>query len=218
MPQAILNLLWGGNIIDKIKCKNKYGSDINPYLIALLEKARDDADSIPDTITKEEYQDVKENYLTGKYEDWYIGLVGFCASYNSKWFNGYAGIVDIKDGKRRHYNQEAIRNIKKQATLLKDIQFKCIDFREIHQDIKKYVIYCDIPYRNTTRYKTDDFPYDDFYEWAIKMSTHNWVFISEYNMPKGFKCIWEKEMKTNMSRDKKLINTERLFIPYEQKK
>lgn len=69
MPQAILNLLWGGNIIDKIKCKNKYGSDINPYLIALLEKARDDADSIPDTITKEEYQDVKENYLTGKYED-----------------------------------------------------------------------------------------------------------------------------------------------------
>ena len=24
-------------------------------------------------------------------------------------------------------------------------------------------------------------------------------------------------MKTNMSRDKKLINTERLFIPYEQK-
>lgn len=28
----------GGNIIDKIKCKNKYGSDINPYLIALLEK------------------------------------------------------------------------------------------------------------------------------------------------------------------------------------
>ena len=156
--------------------------------------------------------------MTGKYEDWYIGLVGFCASYNSKWFNGYAGIVDIKDGKRRYYNQEAIRNIKKQATLLKDIQFKCIDFREIHQDIKNYVIYCDIPYRNTTRYKTDDFPYDDFYEWAIKMSTHNWVFISEYNMPKGFKCIWEKEMKTNMSRDKKLINTERLFIPYKQKK
>ena len=26
----------GANIIDKIKCKNKYGSDINKYLISLL--------------------------------------------------------------------------------------------------------------------------------------------------------------------------------------
>ena len=26
----------GANIIDKIKCENKYGNDINKYLIALL--------------------------------------------------------------------------------------------------------------------------------------------------------------------------------------
>lgn len=202
-------------MIDKIRCENRYGSDIHPYLIALLQHVQETTADIPDSISKEEYYNVKNNIDSDLFPDWYKGLVGFCASYNGKWLDSYAGIVDSKDGKRRHYNSEAIRNIKKQATLLKDIQFKCIDFREINQDIKNYVIYCDIPYRNTARYKTNDFPYEDFYEWAIKMSTHNWVFISEYNMPKGFKCIWEKEMKTNMSRDKKLINTERLFIPYE---
>lgn len=30
----------GANVIDKIKCANRFGSDKNPYLIALLERAK----------------------------------------------------------------------------------------------------------------------------------------------------------------------------------
>ena len=64
--------------------------------------------------------------------------------------------------------------------------------------IKGYVIYCDIPYRGTTKYKTDSFPYEEFYEWVKEMSVNNTVLISEYSMPEEFECVWEKSVTTNL--------------------
>lgn len=56
--------------------------------------------SLPDEITKEEYNAVRKSYQTGdsKYPDWYIGAVGFLASYNGKFFGGRAGIVKQRLG------------------------------------------------------------------------------------------------------------------------
>lgn len=73
----------GANMIDKICCNNKFGSDIHPYLIALLKQAQIDTSIFPATITQEEYKTVRAN--PQNYPDWYVGLVGFCASYNGKW-------------------------------------------------------------------------------------------------------------------------------------
>ena len=83
--------------------------------------------------------------------------------------------------------------------------------------IKGYVIYCDIPYRGTTKYKTEPFPYEKFYEWANEMAKHNTVLVSEYNMPSNFKCIWKKETKESLNKDKTATNknrkrTEKLFL------
>ena len=64
--------------------------------------------------------------------------------------------------------------------------------------IKNYVIYCDIPYRRATKYATKNFPYEEFYQWAIEMSKHNIVLISEYDMPNEFKCIWQKKVKVTL--------------------
>lgn len=82
--------------------------------------------------------------------------------------------------------------------------------------IKNYVIYCDIPYRGTTKYATNQFPYEEFYEWVRGASVDNIVLISEYNMPNDFDCIWQKETKTlldsNKSKDdKENIRIEKLF-------
>ena len=33
-----------------------------------------------------------------------VGIAGFCATYNAKWFGGYAGIVQTKTGTVRNYN------------------------------------------------------------------------------------------------------------------
>lgn len=101
---------------------------------------------------------------------------------------------------------------------MKDIEFKCINFQDIHkEDFKNWVIYCDPPYRNTTKYKTEEFPYEEFYQWCRDMSIYNTVLISEYNMPEDFECIWQKESKVNFdsnrkSNDNKNKRIEKLFI------
>lgn len=201
----------GANMIDKINHHNKIGCDIHRELIALLNKAKNDVNSIPDEISEEEYKIVKDN--KSSYEDWYVGLVGFCATFGAKYFGGYAR---DKQGDR-NIPKEGIRNLKKQAPNLKDIKFKCCSFLDLPKDkIKGYVIYCDIPYKGTTKYKTEEFPYEKFYEWAKEMSIHNTILISEYNMPDEFECIWEKEHKTlidsnKSSGDKDNIRIERLY-------
>ena len=201
----------GANMIDKISHPNLIGCDIHPQLIAVLTKARDDVNNIPDEISEDLYLEVKNN--KENYEDWFVGLVGFCATFGAKYFGGYAR--SPKDN--RNMPAEGIRNLKRQAPKLKGIEFKCSHFLDIPTDnLKGYVIYCDIPYRNTTSYKTEKFPYEAFYKWAKEMSVHNTVLISEYTMPEGFECIWEKRIHTPLSRDfrvdtKSKHRTEKLF-------
>ena len=109
-----------------------------------------------------------------------------------------------------------LRILKKQSSNLKNIEFQCKDFREIN-NLNGYVIYCDPPYRNTTKYKTETFPYEEFYDWCREMSKDNTVLISEYWMPDDFECIWKKERKVNSDsnrnpNDDKNKRSEKLFI------
>lgn len=200
----------GANVIDKIKCKNRIGYDIHKQLISLYIKLIENKDEIPDEISKEEYDKVKGN--KEDYEDWYLGLVGFLGSFGAKYFGGYA--KHNRDDNTGQIQRGSIKNLKKQYNSIKDIEFKNIDFRDIDKDkFKNYVIYCDIPYRGTTKYKTEEFPYEEFYEWVKEMSVYNTVLISEYSMPKEFECIWQKESKVNFdsNRSKSDTRTERLY-------
>lgn len=198
----------GANMIDKINFYNRVGSDNNEYLIGLLEYAQNTSNELPQSITKEEYYSVKENL--DNYPKWYVGLVGFCASYGAKWFGGYAKSPDVEKAKPRNRVAEAIRNLDKQRNKLQGIQFIHKSFNE-YIDVKNSVIYCDIPYKGATQYK-DKFPYDEFYNWCKSMKEQgNIVLVSEYNMPDDFDCIWEKEHKTCMDKNH-TPRIERLYI------
>lgn len=199
----------GGNMIDKIKCEYKFGSDIHPYLIALLKQAQTDTSVFPKTISKERYDGVRAN--PKNYPDWFVGLVGFCASYNGKWWGGYANGVKTKIGTIRNYTDEAIKNLIKQAPNLKDIKFSCENYVDCGYGLKGYVIYCDIPYKSTTKYSTNEFNYEEFYEWCRHMSKDNIILISEYSMPDDFECIWSKELKCTLDKDSRTDRVEKLF-------
>ena len=204
----------GANMIDKIECNNKFGCDIHEELIELLKYVQDTNNILPKTITEEEYNKVRLN--KDKYEKWYVGLVGFCATFGAKYFGGYAR--GFKDDKitPRDIPAESIRNIEKQRKNLQNIKFKCCSYDEINKNIKDFVIYCDPPYKGTLKYTTD-FDYDKFYKWCKEMSKNNIVLISEYWMPEEFECIWEKKTTVRIdsnkkSKDKKMERTEKLFI------
>ena len=204
----------GANMIDKIECNNKFGCDIHEELIELLKYVQDTNNILPKTITEEEYNKVRLN--KDKYEKWYVGFVGFCATFGAKYFGGYARGFKEDKTTPRDIPAESIRNIEKQRKNLQNIKFKCCSYDEINKNIKDFVIYCDPPYKGTLKYTTD-FDYDEFYKWCKEMSKNNIVLISEYWMPEEFECIWEKKTTVRIdsnkkSKDKKMERIEKLFI------
>jgi hypothetical protein len=75
--------------------------------------------------------------------------------------------------------------------------------------IAKSIVYCDIPYKGTKKYKISFFDYDKFYEWCLK--NDNPVFISEYSMPKEFKKVGSWEHRCTLSAKANNAVTENLF-------
>lgn len=198
----------GCNIIDKIKCKNKYASDSNEYLIAFWQALQQGWNPLEITMTKELYDDIKSN--KDKYSKQQVALAGLCATYNAKWFGGYAGIVHTKIGTERNYYDEAVRNVLKQVPFLKDATFSCSDYTNITPPHNS-LIYCDPPYQDTTKYK-GSIDYNVYWNWVREMSKNNIVLCSEYNAPSDFECIWSKELTTTLDKASRSTAVEKLFI------
>jgi len=74
-------------------------------------------------------------------------------------------------------------------------------------------VYCDIPYQGTKQYGIEkNFDYPAFYDWCrIKKSENHSVFVSEYQAPKDFICVWEKEITNSMNTKNTYKPIERLF-------
>ena len=203
----------GANMIDKIKCDKKIGCDIHEELIELLKYVQILDNKLPETIIEDEYKLVKNS--KDQYDKWYVGLVGFCCGFGAKYFGGYARSMKADKITPRNMSNEAIRNIEKQRVNLTEIDFRNKSFLDLPIDrIHNYVVYCDIPYKGTLKYSTDEFPYDKFYDWCVKMKENdNIVLISEYNMPEDrFECIWSKEHKVGINQDEHKVRVEKLFI------
>ena len=127
----------GANMIDKIKCEYKYGTDKHKYLIALLRHVQQTVDDLPNTITEDEYKAVNTN--PNNYPNWYVGLVGFC-TFGAKWFGGYPRGFKADGVTPRDITNEAIRNIKKQAPNLKGIEFYCSNYLDQKEMSKTNIV------------------------------------------------------------------------------
>lgn len=200
-------MVGGANMIEHIKCKNKYGFDNNEYLISFWQEIQKGWNPLTDVdMTKDFYTQVKNN--KDKFPKYIVALCGLCATYNAKWFGGYAGIVRTKIGAERNYYDEAVRNVLKQRERLEDIIFDCKSYKDI--SVENALIYCDPPYQNTIKYK-DDFNHDEYWEWVREMSKNNIVICSEYTAPADFECIWSKELTTTLDKSSRSKAVEKLF-------
>lgn len=218
----------GANIIDSIKCKRRIGTDTNIPLITLLQYIQQypTIDIAPEECSFEHYKEVrkihKRNYEKifsgfGKYyfpkQLAYEALIGYLASYGGRFFDGGFG-RDSKGG--RSIYKERLANLRKQAPLLKDIEFYAEDYNQFLGGPCFYencVFYLDPPYVGTKKYPEQVFNHKEFYDFCRYLAKDNWVFISEYSMPDDFECIWEKERKVlqKSNRTKGDVVTEKLF-------
>lgn len=118
----------GANLIQHIKCKNRIGYDINPYLIALL----NNLDKIPNfevPVSKEEYDICRAEWRSTQltHPDWYIGAVGYIASFGGRFYDGgYAKDISASDPKR-HEHRNRKNNILKQMPELIGCKFEVKD-------------------------------------------------------------------------------------------
>lgn len=204
----------GCNIIDKVDGL-RIGADFNRYLIAFW-KGLQEGREILYPITKEKYdyarkvyngQTVLYNPDSKPLDDYDIGMIGFMGSFNGRFFDGgYSGNSGTRD-----YIDEQIRNTKSQIEAIKGIEFYYCSYEQLEIPTDS-IVYCDIPYQGTKQYHlSKKFDYERFWNWARVMSRRHELFVSEYNAPDDFECIWQKDIKTAMNQTKTLKATEKLF-------
>lgn len=201
----------GANIIDKVN-GDRMGNDINFFLIEMW-KSLQKGWLPPILITEDMYNDIKNNKQ--QYDPALVGYVGFLLSFGAKWFGGYRRDVAGTKGDMNNMivqNRRAYDSIIKQTPFIQNIIFTNTDYHkmEIPNDS---IIYCDPPYANTTKYK-DNFNHSFFWNWVRYMSKKGHkIFVSEYNAPDDFECVWQKDMNITLSKQTGIINCEKLFIP-----
>jgi len=193
-----------GHILRRIENKKKYiAGDYNLLLITLL-KYIQNGGKYP-TISETEYNNLKDDKT--KKNLLRKAFAAFTYSYNGKEFAGYTNKIGNRNypkERKTYYN-----NLRDNEVFMRTkIYHKSYDkFKP-----KNYLIYCDPPYNNTTKYKTDEFDHEKFWDVMRKWSKDNYVFISEYKAPKDFILISSKKKRSSLSgKGAMQLRNEKLF-------
>ena len=177
--------LGGANIIDKVWCNKRIASDINKYIIELFKYLINDGE-IPEYITIEQYIDAKAHYnkkgkQKNKYDNWYLGFIGFICSKGNTFFGDYNS--EYKDNETE---------LIEQVSLLRDVEFSVANFFDL--EAKKALIYLDPPSNKKERFDIDKF----WVKTRELINTGNLVLITAKEAPEDFKCIWESDDKQSI--------------------
>lgn len=151
------------------------------------------------------------NYTSDNKQDRMIYLRKYLCSFTDFKDKG----IKLQNLERRLQGFERLQRLNELNNEQKDsIKFYSDDYQNIPLTDKDAVIYCDIPYANTEKYK-HSFDYERFYLWAERQEIP--IYISEYEMPKDrFVCVAEKEKKCKLSATNNKITVERIFRPRTQ--
>ena len=180
----------GANVIDKVD-GNRIGSDNQEYVIALY-KALQDGYIPPKEVTSDFFFEVENN--KDRYPKELIGYLGTQLTFGCEWWGSFRR---DNTGKRK-YDLEAYNNVMKQQPNLIGVEFICCDYRDLEIP-KNSLIYCDPPYGGVRKYVGNvKFDSDIFWQWCReKTNEGHIVFISEYDAPTDFECVWSKEISAS---------------------
>lgn len=201
----------GGNMIEAVD-GIRIGADVNPYAVEALKLIRDNPESIPDLVTEDDYQRAKDAAKNGEVSG-LIGYIGFALSFGGKFFGGYrrdkAGtkgdMTNMQNQSRRSKNSALAQSPK-----LKGVDLQCTSYDKLVLPENSF-IYCDPPYEGTTKYR-DKFDHKAFWQWCReKANEGHVVFVSEYNAPPDFECVWQRQLSTTLSTSAGKKDTEKLF-------
>lgn len=199
----------GFNMIDKVKGL-RLASDIHPYLIALFQ-ALQKGWQPPDFVSRDEYYAVKANLES--YPSEFVGFVGFGCSFSGKWWGGYAN--HTYKGLPKNRTLEVKNGIMKQVKALAGIDIRLGSYTDLRMPSDGCIVYCDPPYEGTTKYEVGSFNHLDFWQWCRNLSQEGHrVYVSEYQAPQDFTCVWQKEIICNVdeaARSAGSKKTEKLF-------
>ena len=206
--QPFVDLFCGScNIISKIDTDRlRIANDKHKYLISMW-KALQDGWQMPDNISEEEYKYIRDH----KDENPALtGFVGFGLSYSGKWFGGYC-----RGGKDRNYCLNAKNSNNKILKNITDVKFYNLNYDEVPIP-DGALVYCDIPYKNTTSYcksEVGEFNHEEFYDWVRRNSDKYDIYVSEYkqNIPDDFIIVWEQNSKKDI-RNKNNVREETVEV------
>ena len=185
-------LVGGANMIDKVPDTfERVGYDLNLHTIAALIGIRDHVEELPDNVSEDFYKSIKKTEAH-PINSW----IRFECSFGAKLDNGYA-----RNAKLANYAQMGLNLALKQSPKIQNVDFICDSYENL--DFESCLVYCDPPYQGTTGYKTGAFDHDKFFEWCREQAKKNVVFVSEYNAPDDFECVWQGEIKTNFASNRK---------------
>jgi DNA adenine methylase len=174
-------------LFDETHSKMKYlAGDRDPTVICMW-KAAQKGWKPPRSCTETKFYRLKKTKDKITPEKAFLGRA---AGFRNLYFSTYRNDANI-------YIQA--KNVENIGEELYDVKFSEGNFTQF-SNLKNFVIYCDPPYRNTTckylrtgQTMSDDFDHFEFYTWLEKMRQNNIIFVSEYNMPKKYKKIWNQD-------------------------
>jgi len=209
----------GGCNILKLIDGPRIGSDFHPELVAFLTAVQSGWQP-PAYINEDDYKRIKTSSdLVLK------GYAGFLFSFGATYFGSFRRHNDARIGAKitphgidikNHYlsmqytnkvSQEAVEKLRPYLQGVELHHSSYIDLKIPSQSI----IYCDPPYAGTTGYGVG-FNHNIFYDWCrLQKAKGHTIFISEYGMPKDFKCIWSMQLTQNIKQKGSARTIEKLF-------
>lgn len=185
----------GANMIDKVPDTfERTGYDLNDHAIHALIDIRDNAENLPDIVSEEEYKSYK-----GLPPQSITSWVRFECSFGARFEEGYA-----RNSQGTNYAKTGKNLAIKQSPKIQNVQFICDSYKNL--DFENCLIYCDPPYQGAKWYSKNNVPkmdYSKFFDWCREQAKNNIVFVSEYNAPDDFECVWQGEIKTNFASQRK---------------